>query len=156
MSGGAERVGHINSPPPRFGPSVKAYFLVHVISLQLCAIPLALWIFLSGVVSAAQWKLKFSSDLVSVFQSPLNGKACRAKYRMLARIVGKIFLFLLFSNACRSDSKPITVASAATYLATVSICESDDSCFWNLFFFLIAFFQLENQFFLKAESALGS
>ena len=28
------------------------------------------------------WKLLFSSDIVSVFQSPLNGKACRAKYRM--------------------------------------------------------------------------
>ena len=28
-TGGAERVAHINSPPS-FGPSVKAYFLVHV------------------------------------------------------------------------------------------------------------------------------
>ena len=33
-----------------------------------------------------------------------------------------------------------------TYLATASICESDDSCFWNPFFFSIAFFQLENPF----------
>ena len=51
-----------------------------------------------------------------VFQSPLNDKACRAKCRMLDRIVSKTFLFLLFSNACRSDSKspisPITVAGA--------------------------------------------
>ena len=39
------------------------------------------------------WKLEFSLDIVSVFQSPLNGKACRAKYRMLDRIVSKIFLF---------------------------------------------------------------
>ena len=30
-----------------------------------------------------------------------------------------------------------------------------DSCFWNSFFFSIAFFQLENPFFVKAESALG-
>ena len=35
-----------------------------------------------------------------------------------------------------------------------SICESDDSCFWNAFFFSIAFFQLENQFFVNAGSAL--
>ena len=43
------------------------------------------------------WKLEFSSDFVSVFQSPLlNGKACSAKYRMLHRIESKIFLFLLF------------------------------------------------------------
>ena len=66
--------------------------------------------------------------------------------------------FLLFSNACRSDSKspisPTTVAGAVTYLATASICESDDSCFWNPFFSLFAFFQLENQFFVKAKSAL--
>ena len=34
MTGGAERVAHINSPS-RFGPSVKAYFLVHVRSLHL-------------------------------------------------------------------------------------------------------------------------
>ena len=39
MTGGAERVAHINPPPPpRFSPSVKAYFLVHVRSLQLCAV----------------------------------------------------------------------------------------------------------------------
>ena len=37
MTGGAERVAHINSPP-RFGPSVKAYFLVHVRSLHLSTI----------------------------------------------------------------------------------------------------------------------
>ena len=41
------------------------------------------------------WKWEFSSDIVSVFQSPLNGKACRAKYLMLHRIESKIFLFLL-------------------------------------------------------------
>ena len=45
-------------------------------------------------------------------------KACRAKYRMLDRIGSKIFLFLLFSNACRSDSKSpistITVEDAVT------------------------------------------
>ena len=40
--GGAERVAHINSPPPRFGPSVKAYFLVHVRSLHLSTIPFVL------------------------------------------------------------------------------------------------------------------
>ena len=31
-------MAHINSPPPRFGPSVKAYFLVHVRSLHLSTI----------------------------------------------------------------------------------------------------------------------
>ena len=45
-------------------------------------------------------------------------KACRAKYRILDTIGSKIFLFLLFSNACRSDSKSpissITVAGAVT------------------------------------------
>ena len=55
-----------------------------------------------------------------MFQSPLNDKARCAKYQMLDRIVIKIFLFLLFSNACRLHSKspilPITVAGAATYL----------------------------------------
>ena len=35
-----------------------------------------------------------------------------------------------------------------------AICESDDSCFWNAFFFSIALFQLENQFFVNAGSAL--
>ena len=29
------------------------------------------------------WKLEFSSDIVSVFRSPLNGKPYRAKYQML-------------------------------------------------------------------------
>ena len=40
----AERVARINSPPPppRFNPSVKACFLVHIRSLQLCTIPLVL------------------------------------------------------------------------------------------------------------------
>ena len=99
-----------------------------------------------------------SSDIVSVFQSPLNSKACRAKYRMLDRIQCKIFLFLFFSDVCRSDSKspisPMTFAGAVTSLATASICESDDSCFWNPFFFFIAFFQLENPFFVNAGSAL--
>ena len=38
MTGGAERVAHINSPL-RFGSSVKAYFLVHVRSLHLSTIP---------------------------------------------------------------------------------------------------------------------
>ena len=57
------------------------------------------------------------SDIVSVFQSPpLNGKACRDKYRMLDRIESKIFLFLFFSDACRSYSKspisPSTIAGA--------------------------------------------
>ena len=36
MTGGAERVAHINSS--RFGPLVKAYFLVHVRSLHLSTI----------------------------------------------------------------------------------------------------------------------
>ena len=40
---GAERVAHINSPPPGFGPSVEAYFFsVDVRSQQLCIVPLAL------------------------------------------------------------------------------------------------------------------
>ena len=43
-------------------------------------------------------------------------------HRMFDRIESKIFLFLLFYNACRSDSKspisPITVAGVVTYLAT--------------------------------------
>ena len=70
------------------------------------------------------WKLEFSSDIVSVFQSPpLNGKACRAKYRMLDRIESKIFIFLLFSNACRSDSKspisPITVFESFRLVWTI-------------------------------------
>ena len=60
--------------------------------------------------------MEFSQDVVSVFQSPLNDKACRAKCRMLDRIEGKTFLILVFSSACRSDSKspisPITVAGA--------------------------------------------
>ena len=51
-----------------------------------------------------------------MFQSALNDKACRAKFQMLDRIESKTFIFLLFSNACRSDSKapilPITVAGA--------------------------------------------
>ena len=38
----AERVTHINSPTPRFGPFVKAYFLVHVRSLHLFTIPFVL------------------------------------------------------------------------------------------------------------------
>ena len=42
MNGGAERVAHINSPHPRFGPSVKVYFLVHVRSLHLSTIPFVL------------------------------------------------------------------------------------------------------------------
>ena len=41
MTGGAERVAHINSPS-RFGPSVKAYFFVHVRSLHLSTIPFVL------------------------------------------------------------------------------------------------------------------
>ena len=102
------------------------------------------------------WKLELSSDIASVLQPPLNGKAWRAKYRMFDRTESKILLFLLFSYVCRSDSKspisPITVAGAVTYLA--SICESDDSCFWNPLFSSIAFFQLENQFFVDACSAL--
>ena len=41
MTGVAERVAQINSPPPptRFAPSVKAYFLVHVRSLHLSTTP---------------------------------------------------------------------------------------------------------------------
>ena len=35
-----------------------------------------------------------------------------------------------------------------------SICESDDSCVWNAFFFSIAFFQLENPFCVNSGSAL--
>ena len=54
--------------------------------------------------------------LFQLFQSPLNDKAFRAKCRMLDRIESKTLLFLLFSNACCSDSKspisPITVAGA--------------------------------------------
>ena len=38
MTGGAERVTHINSPT-RLGPSVKAYFLLHVRSLDLSTKP---------------------------------------------------------------------------------------------------------------------
>ena len=94
------------------------------------------------------WKLDFSSDSP---RSPLNGNACRAKYRMLDQIESKIFLFLLFSNACRSDSKslisPITVPGAVTYLATSSICESDDSCVWYPFFFSI--FPVRKSIFLQ-------
>ena len=41
MTGRAERLAHINSPPP-FAPSVKAYFLVHVRSLHLSTIPFVL------------------------------------------------------------------------------------------------------------------
>ena len=47
----------------------------------------------------------FSLDIVAVFQSLFNGKACHAEYRMLDRFESKIFLFLLFSNACRPDSQ---------------------------------------------------
>ena len=105
------------------------------------------------------WKLELSSDIASVLQPPLNGKAWRAKYRMFDRTESKILLFLLFSYVCRSDSKspisPITVAGAVTYLTTASICESDDSCFWKAFFlFSIVFFQLENPHFVNAGSAL--
>ena len=64
-------------------------------------------------LNSSWWTLEFSSDIVSAFQSPLNGKGCRAKYQVLNGIKIKIFLFLLFSNACRSDKKspisPITV-----------------------------------------------
>ena len=35
-----------------------------------------------------------------------------------------------------------------------SICESDDSYFWNALFFSIAFFQLENTFFVNTGFAL--
>ena len=40
-----------------------------------------------------------------------------------------------------------------TYLATASICELDDLCVWNPFFFSIAFLHLENPFFVKAGCA---
>ena len=43
---------------------------------------------------------------------------------------------------------------AVTHLVTASMCESDDSCFWNPFFSSIAFFQLENASFVNARSAL--
>ena len=65
--------------------------------------------------------MEFSSDFVSVFQSPpLHGKACRAKYR----IESKIFLFLLFPNACRLDSKsPISTITVFEILRLVwTIC----------------------------------
>ena len=108
----------------------------------------------------SSWARRFSSwwklEFYLVFS--LGVPACRAKYLMLDRIESKIILFLLFSNTCSSANhpyRPITVAGAVTYLATASICESDDSCFWNPFFFSIAFFQLENPFFAKAGSALG-
>ena len=70
------------------------------------------------------WKLEFSSDFVSVLQSPpLNGKARRAKYPRLDRIERKIFLFLLFPNACRSDSKspisPIIVVEILRLIWTI-------------------------------------
>jgi len=67
------------------------------------------------------WKLEFFSEIVSVFQSPpLNGKACRAKYRMLERIASKIFLFLLFFRACRSDRKsPISLITVFEILRLV-------------------------------------
>ena len=41
MAGGGERVAHVN-PPPGFGPSVEAYFLVHVRSPHLSTIPFVL------------------------------------------------------------------------------------------------------------------
>ena len=95
-------------------------------------------------------------DNVSVFQSPLNGKACRVKYRMLDRIESKIFQFLFFSDACSDNKSRISsiTAGAMTYLATAFTCESDDSCFWNPFFFCIAFSQLENPFSVNAGAAL--
>ena len=101
---------------------------------------------------------RFRRSTFLMLKVPIR-KACRAKYRMLDRIGSKIFLFLLFSNACRSDSKSstssITVAGVVTNLASAFIiCDSDDSCFWNPFFYSIAFFQLENPFFVNAGSAL--
>ena len=56
------------------------------------------------------------------------------------------YIYQLISGAS-SKNNLITVAGAVTYLAIASIGESDDSCFWNAFFFSIAFFQLQNPFF---------
>ena len=55
--------------------------------------------------------------------SPPHRKACRAKYPMLDRIESKIFLLLLFFNACRSDTKspisPITVFEIVRLVWTI-------------------------------------
>ena len=91
--------------------------------------------FLEPVDSAADVNWSSPQTLFKCSSLLLMAKPAGAKYRMLDRIESKIFQFLLFSNACRSDSKspisPITVAGAVTYLATASISESDDSGFWN-------------------------
>ena len=77
---------------------------------------------------------------------------------MLDRIESKIFLFMLFSNACRSDNKspisPINVTGAMTYLATAFTCDQTIRAFEILSFSPLLFFQLENPFFVKAGSAL--
>ena len=75
--GWAKRVTHINSPTPRFGPFVKAYFLVHVRSLHLSTIPLFLslifrlcWLWRNRELV---WDIvhgKFAKQLLSVFFLP--------------------------------------------------------------------------------------
>ena len=58
--GGAERVTHINSPPPlpppRFGPLVIAYFVVHVGSLHLSTIPFVLVSNFPFVLTLTKWR----------------------------------------------------------------------------------------------------
>ena len=75
MTGGTERVNHIS--PPHFGPSVKAYFLVHVRSLQLCTIPLVLslifrlcWLWRNRELVWDIVRGKFAKQLLSVFFLP--------------------------------------------------------------------------------------
>ena len=48
---------------------------------------------------------------------------------------------------------PLLGCGCLDFVAT-SISESDDSSFWNPFFFSVAFFQLENPFFVNTGSAL--
>ena len=76
MTGGAERVAHI-SPPPCFGPSVKAYFLVHVRSLHLSTILLFLslifclcWLWRNRELVWDIVRGKFAKQLLSVFFLP--------------------------------------------------------------------------------------
>ena len=73
--------------------------------------------------------------------------------------MSKIVIFLLFSNACRSDSKsptsPITVAGAVTYLATASICmRIRRLVLLKSFLFLHRIFPVRKSIFVKAGSAL--
>ena len=88
------------------------------------------------------WKLEFSSDIVSVFQSQsLMAKPVSLSIWCWTGLRAKSFSFLMIDS--KWPISLITVAGAVTYLATASICESDDSCFWN------RIFQLENPIFRK-------